>query len=489
MKRISITLACALIAFYSFGQGTLTNVKSKKFKTSEGLKIEGEVGYLEVPENRKNPSSRKIKTKYVRLKSLAQNPATPVIYLEGGGGQSTWEASSPRDLNDRLELLEVADLIYLDRRGASDKALTYIWKEGYPMDFFISEDKATHHLQKMATLALEKFEEKNVDVLGYNIEEHAHDVNDLMSELGYDRYTVFGFSYGSHIGMTVMNLYPERVARAILVGADAPNQSFNFPRHLDEHVDKIGALIEQEASLQMTASAFKNLVYETLQKVRENPAVVTVRNPLTLKKFELPIGAFGLGLILRLDIDDAYDIPAIPRLLYSINQGDYSMLTWFVQKRMKFALGIPGQGINQQLASGVSGERWSTIKEQARASAFGNVVNFPFAAVIDQWPATPLSFDPSIAVQSDIPTLFVTGTLDCRTPVEQVEITMEGFTNAAHIKVENAGHEQAQWQLDVANKLIPSFLKGETIESATASYRAVKFIPLTGEASGHVSIK
>lgn len=490
MKKLNtIALAFLLVNFHSLGQAQLIDVKSKKFKTSSGVKVEGQVGFLEVPENRNDPNSRTIKLKYVHLKSLSENPATPVIYLEGGGGVGTTEAYNPKYLNDRLEYLEVADFIFLDRRGASDKSLTYIYRDDYPTDFFVSEEVANQHYQTIAKLALDEFKKKEIDVTGYNIEEHARDVNDLMSVLTIDRYTVFGFSYGSHIAMTVMHLFPNQVERAILVGADAPNQAFNFPSHLDQHVMKIGKLIEEEGSLQMTAADFSKLVDNAMQKLEENPVTITVKNPLKMNKTDLLIGGFGLGLILRLDIDDSYDIPAIPRLLQSILDDDYSMLTWFVQKRMTLALGLPGQGINQQLASGASPERWATIEKEAEESIFGNVVNFPFSAVKDHWIETKLSFDPSVPLQTEIPTLFVSGTLDCRTPVEQVEETMKGFSNAVHVKVENAGHEQAQWDAEVADDIIPLFIKDGSIEKMEAYYSDIEFIPLTGKSSGHPSIK
>ncbi len=490
MKKIAITILCvSILSFSSFGQAELVNVKSKKFKTSSGIKIAGNIGYLEVPENRKNRSGRNIRLKYVHLKSLSENPAAPVVYLEGGDGLSTWEADSPKDLNDRLEILEVADLIFLDRRGTNDKALTYIWEDEYPQNFFVSEEKANQHYRKMAKAALAKYTEQKIDISGYNIEEHAADVNDLMSQLGFDRYTLFGFSYGSHIGMTVMKQYPGQVERAILVGADAPHQAFNFPRHLDEQVKKIGELVAHDSTLGMTAEDFSTLVYNTLIQLKENPVTVTVINPLTRMAIDLPIGDFGLALVLRLDIDDANDIPVIPRLLYSINTGDYSVLKYFVQKRIVFALGLPGQGINQQLASGASHSRWEAIQKQATESAFGNVVNFPFSAVKDYWPETALSFDPSAPIVSDIPTLFITGTLDCRIPMEQVEEIMHGFSNARHVIVENAGHEQAQWAAEVADNIIPSFIKGENLESTTVEYSAIEFIRLTGEASGHPAVE
>ncbi|MEM9984754.1 MAG: alpha/beta fold hydrolase [Bacteroidota bacterium] len=490
MKKTSIALLIALISScYCFGQAKLLNVKSKTFQTSEGLKIEGQVGSLEVPENRNEPDSRKIRLTYVHLKSLAEQPAAPIVYLEGGGGFSTWEASSPRDLQDRIQLLEVADLIYLDRRGVKDGSLSYLWKGAYPRDFFVSEEQAAQHYRSMADRALEKFRKKGIDISGYHIEAHAQDVHDLMAEIGVDHYTLFGFSYGSHIGMTVMDLYPKEVERAILVGADAPHQAFNYPRYLDEHIETIGSLVEEDSTLNMTGDKFRTLVYETLERLTESPVPVTIRHPLTRKKIKLPIGGFGLGLILRLDIDDAYDIPVIPRLLHSINHGDYSMLTWFVQKRIGMALELPGQGINQQLASGASPERWAEIERQARESAFGNVVNFPFSAVKGHWPETTLSFDPSIPLTSEIPTLFITGTLDCRTPVAQVEELMQGFANAAHIQVQYAGHEQAQWDGDVADIMIPSFLKGERIESTTTLYSKIEFVPVSVEASGHPSVE
>ena len=66
---------------------------------------------------------------------------------------------------------------------------------------------------------------------------------------------------------------------------------------------------------------------------------------------------------------------------------------------------------------------------------------------------------------------------------------MEGFVNATHIQVKFAGHEQAQWDKEVANIIIPAFIKGENISSATVFYSAINFIPLSEKASGHPSIK
>ncbi len=213
-----------------------------------------------------------------------------------------------------------------------------------------------------------------------------------------------------------------------------------FTSYLEEYVEKLALMVAQDTALSAKIRDFKSLVIQVMNKLEENPATFSVKNPLNKEDMTLKIGAFGLALILRLDIDDSNDIPAIPRLFYTIAQGDYSMSTWFAQKRMVFGLALPGNGINQQLASGAIKARRTKIEAEAAKSLFGNVVNFSFSAVKDYWIENELSFDPTEAIITDIPTLFITGTLDCRTPIQQVEETRKSYTNSKHIKVENAGH-------------------------------------------------
>ncbi len=54
----------------------------------ENQEIDAELGRLTVKENRANPKSNHIELAFVRLKSTAQKPGYPVIYLDGGPGSS-----------------------------------------------------------------------------------------------------------------------------------------------------------------------------------------------------------------------------------------------------------------------------------------------------------------------------------------------------------------------------------------------------------------
>ncbi len=490
MKTIQAVIVIFLIGnLEAISQVKNLEIKQGKFRTVDKTIITGEVGYLTVPENRQSPHSRSVKIKFVRLKSLSENPKEPVVYLEGGGSASTWQAESPKDLTDWLPILKVSDVIFVDQRGTADKELVYIWKGAYPNDFLASEQAAGFHYQKLCKEALVNFEKKRIDVSGYNIVEHAKDISELAEALQIKKYSIFGFSFGSHIGLALTKLFPSQISNAIFVGADGLDQSFNFPFYLNDQFKKIADMAAQDSSINKTIPNLNDLLKKIMTRLTTNPLELNAKHPLSGKTMKVKVGSFGLALILRLEIDDTNDIPAIPRLLYNIDQGNYSMLEWFVQKRLAFAYAVPGNGINQALASGVSDERLLEIEKQLVENLFGNVVNFPFYDAKKVWPINVVNMDMSTVLTTSVRTLFVTGSLDCRTPVQQVTEIMKGFNNATHLVVENAGHEQAMWDTEIFDDAIPQFLSGKDVSQIKAFYKEIKFIPLSGTHDGHPSIK
>ncbi|HYF69197.1 MAG TPA: alpha/beta hydrolase [Ohtaekwangia sp.] len=473
----------------SIGQTRILELKSTEFPTVGNTVIKGSVGYLAVPENRLKPGSRELSVKFVHLKSVSNTPQPPVIYLEGGGRPSTPQAENPETLTDWLPILKVSDLIFVDQRGTTDQALTYVWTGEFPENFFISAEDAGAHYQDLCKKALAEFERRQLDVSGYNIAEHANDIHDLTEALQIRKYSIFGFSFGSQIAMALMKLFPQELVSTIAVSTDAMDQSFNYPVHLDDQLKKITKMVAADSSINAKIPALDKLTEKVMAKLSANPITISVRHPLTGNPLSVKVGSFGLALILRLEIDDTNDIPAIPRLLYTLDQGDYTMLQWFVQKRIPFAIAVPGNGINQAIASGLSSEREKIIESQASRSLFGNVVNFPFYDARKVWPVCDVTIDTSTPLSTSVPTLFITGSLDCRTPVEQVDETMKGFSNAVHLIVENAGHEQAMWDTEIFDGAIPDFLSGLDVRKTNAFYKGIQFLPLQGSHQGHPSVK
>ncbi|MEO0339905.1 MAG: alpha/beta hydrolase, partial [Bacteroidota bacterium] len=98
------------------------------------------------------------------------------------------------------------------------------------------------------------------------------------------------------------------------------------------------------------------------------------------------------------------------------------------------------------------------------------------------WPDPDLGAEFRSPLVTDIPTLFLSGTLDFNTPPHQAEEVRWGYANSQHIIVGNAGHEQ----IITHPKTVPTilaFLKGENIKEVAYSHPPLKFIPLRGKDS------
>jgi pimeloyl-ACP methyl ester carboxylesterase len=489
MKTLAIfTLTILCYLPYSYGQiQTTLDKRDTTYVSEESIIVSAQTGTLMVPENRQRADSRAISIRFIRLKSLSASARSPLIYLEGGGAPCTWQAEDPEMLTQWIPYLQVSDVILVDQRGTSDEALLYIWTGAYPENFMVHEEAAADHWRKMADTALPEFAKKGVDVTGYTIEESAADIVALTEALDAKRFSILGFSFGTQLGLTLIERYGDKIEQAVLAGAEGLEDSFNYPSVLDQQVLTLSKLVAGDNQLNKQIPHFEQLLSHVMQKLEKNPAAVTIKNPLDGTSMKVNVGAFGLALVLRLDIDDATDIPVLPRLLYNLDHGDLSTLEWFVQKRIVFAFAIPGNGLTQGIAPGASVERIRRIEQEAKASPFGNVVNFPFYHVKPFWPtAQPEKFLKKVD-KSQVRTLFLSGDLDCRTPAAQATEIRKDFTNSTHLIVKNAGHEQILSNPDIVNA-ISIFLKGSDVSQVKASAAPIQFVPLTGSSGLHPSV-
>ena len=194
---------------------------------------------------------------------------------------------------------------------------------------------------------------------------------------------------------------------------------------------------------------------------------------------KVKVGAYGLNLMMRFDIGDASDLPVFPRLLYSIDEGDYSALKWFVQKRISGFFGIQAMAATMDAASGASASRMARIKEDKMKSPFKYVVN---PRLDLGWPSPDLGEEFRAPLVTNTRTLFMSGTLDFNTPPYQAEEVRWGYSNSSHIIVTNAGHEQILTHDDAVPNII-KFLRGEDVSNVALSHPPLKFIPLQGKDS------
>lgn len=482
MKYTLIIFCSWLITQGVVGQSLQDRLSLQKetFKSKSGKQIKADIGTLTVAENRDNPRSANIKIHFIRLKSTNPTPGEPIVYLAGGPGAScTWQAKNPYYLERWSAFLKVSDVILLDQRGtgAGRERVMYIWRDKVPTNALADIQVAQKHFQEVGRKALVDFKTRGVDLKGYTSVANAQDVDELRKALGYQKISLLGFSYGTHLGQTYIKYFGKQVAQAILVGVEGLNHTYKLPSTMDTQFHKIALLARQDPNVNKEVPDLIALYKKVVKKLNKKPAEVEVKSPLTRAPMKVKVGTFGLNLILRFDIGDASDIPVFPRLLYSIDQGDYSLLRWFVQKRIGSLYGVQGMSSTMDKASGVSVNRMARIHAEQKTSFFPNVVNPRLDA---GWPAPDLGKAFRAPLVSNVRTLFMSGTLDFNTPPHQAEEVRWGFANSSHIIVDNAGHEQILTHPEATATII-RFLKGENVDDVALFYPKLRFIPVKGK--------
>jgi pimeloyl-ACP methyl ester carboxylesterase len=409
---------------------------------------------LTVLEDRSKPDGRKIELAFARLKSTAPTPGSPIVYLDGGPGGSGIGLYRIEEYKKLFDALRAAgDVILLSQRGTgfSTPRLSCQSKAEIAPDLFASTQRMTEILAPRAIACAAELRGKGIDLAAYNTDASADDLEDLRKLLGVPKISLFGFSYGTHLGLAALRRHPSSIDRAILAGTEGPDDTQKYPHTFDLQLARLSHL---EASSPNAPTP--NLVDAT----RAVLAALAAK-PIIAGKFT--VGKEGFQYLLRQDIGDTNDTANVIKLIRDTANGDYAMLSRFAERRYSgFGGGFGMMGFAMDCMSGASPERMTRINREVPGSLLGVMTNYPFPDVCGALRLPPLPESYRQPFVSTVPTLFISGSLDSNTPPYQAEQVRWGFPNSVHVIVENAGHESTLPIADV-QKMMVEFLKGADV--------------------------
>ncbi len=429
----------------------------------EGIgKVAAEIGRFSVLEDRARPEGRRIELVFARLRSTAAQPGPPIVYLDGGPGGSGIGLARVPDYYRLFDALRAAgDVILLSQRGTGFSTPRLSCRgDGTPVpgDVFSSAERMTAVLGPRTIACARELRAKGIDLGAYNSNASADDLEDLRLALGAPKLTLFGFSYGTHLGLTTVRRHPASIDRLVLAGTEGPDDSQKYPHTFDLQLARLGAL--EAGSANPPSSTLAEATQFLLDRAHASPMSVPVNVPGRDAPITLTIGKEGLQYLLRRDLGDTNDTANLIAMIRTAARGDYGMLARFAGRRFaELGGGSALMGTAMDCASGMSAERRARIDRGIAGSLLGRMTNYPFPDICEalDLPALPDSF--RTPVLSRVPTLFISGSLDAHTPPYQAEEVRWGFPNSTHTIVENAGHESTL-PLPEVQSLIVDFLKG-----------------------------
>lgn len=444
----------------------------------EGQNVAGELGRLVVREKRSNPKTNLIELAFVRLKSTSATPGYPVVYLDGGPGSSAINiARVPDYMRAFMKLREAGDVILLDQRGIgrSKPNLTRLSSEALPLDVFADNDVALRAFRDRAVAAATYFRNEGVDIQAYNTIESANDVDDLRKALGAEKLNLVGFSYGTHLGLACIRYHGANLNRVVLIGTEGPDHTNKLPSTSDVSLNRLAKLAAAAPELEGKVPDLVGMLREVFARFEKQPVTVQITDQRTKKPVEVKVGKGGLQFLIMRDLGDTNDLPIFPAWFYTMHQGDYSILSRFVERRYnQFGAGISLMTVVMDASSGTTKERTAKINEEAKTALLGHMVNFPFPGVDEAVGNPDLGDKYRSPIQTSVPTLFISGTLDNNTPPFQADEVRKKFQRSTHLVVENAGHESMVVDPRVQQAMV-DYLGGGDVSKTKIALPPLKF--------------
>lgn len=234
--------------------------------------VEGQSYYcgdLEVPEDRRDASSRKIKLHVAVIKG--KEGGIPTIELNGGPGGSAdflvgdLAARSNALLEAYGPILATGDLVLFDQRGVGRS----VPRLGCTIDFVTGASEETSDCAK-------RLQADGINLAAYDTAANADDVHDLKLALGAAKVNLHGISYGTRLGLEILKRHGGDINAAIIDGvmpADVPIMG-QFRVALDGVVSSVFSACSADAKCGATYPDLEGKLTALEAKLTATPFVV-----------------------------------------------------------------------------------------------------------------------------------------------------------------------------------------------------------------------
>lgn len=441
-------LACMLLTAASLAAAAADPLQFSPyvFETEHHGSIDAEVAYFEVPVRHDERDGSRMRLRVVRLPALAgASKRPPIVYLAGGPGGSGVGTARGQRWPVFDEVRRHADVLLLDQRGTglSGRVEECPYRHEFGPDQWADSQEYLSQLNAVALRCVDLWRSQGIDLDAFNTIDSAHDIEALRVALGVDRISLWGMSYGTHLAMAMLRLHGQHVDRAVLMGVEGPDDTLKLPLSADALLEELAGRLQRDDGAKELTPDLMATVQRVLSRLEHSPVQARVRRPfdsrsLTLGKFDaqLAIGA-GLGRVESARL--------LPLAISEADRGNYDLLAEFVHAVRQDLGSFSAMPLAMDIASGASAARRARIAQGERDSVLGAALNFPLPGIAADLGIEELDDGFRSPLESSVSTLFISGSLDGRTPPLNARSAAAGFVNGRQLLIEGAGHDDDLW--------------------------------------------
>ena len=408
-----------------------------------------------------NPADGKIDIHFAVIPAIKpSNPGEAVLGFAGGPGQGAVDLARIFNRNLRFAR-ETRDIVLVDQRGTGYSHQLQCDSDDLKTQFAFND--AIADLQTMSEQDTKQCKAKlNVDLSHFTTSAAAKDFEAVRVALGYKGFHLYGVSYGTRIAQEYTRQFPASVITSTLDGVVPMQQSFaaigeaidDSLLALFERCKNDVACNEQFPRLEIRFNAF-------LARLEQQPIEIQVRHPRTHQMIPFTITKMKFYSAIRLALYSHTTRSILPLVITKAAQGDFSPLAGL----------MANADFTQSLAMGmhnaiVCSEDWPQLTPQLRSKYSNTYMGKTMiegldivCPILDVKPADKAFYKP---LQSDKPTLLLSGTRDPATPPSWAELAMVEMADATHLVAPTATHGIGSQTC--APKIIAQFIEQKSMQ-------------------------
>ncbi len=291
-----------------------------------------ECSTLTVPLNYADPAGKRIDLALLRVPAQSQeNYQGPLLVNPGGPGAPGTEYAAAAAMVFGADVVRDYDIVGFDPRGTGDSAPVDCLTDD-ELDAYLASDPAPDDAAEVteatdwARRLGKGCSEKSGDLANHvSTIEAARDMDVMRAALGREKLAYFGASYGTKLGATYTELFPERVGRFVLDGAVDLNlsskdlalgQAGGFETALRAYAEDYVQGCADSCVLGRTGADVLTSITTLIDEVDANPLPASGR--------QLQVGNAFYGVVMPLYNQDYW--PLLTQALERAEDGDGSSL-------------------------------------------------------------------------------------------------------------------------------------------------------------------
>jgi pimeloyl-ACP methyl ester carboxylesterase len=437
------------------------------------VSVEAHCATIQVPEDHTDPASRQIELALAWVPASGTAAADPVFMLAGGPGQSARD-SFPGIAHAFREVRKNRHVLLLDQRGTgASNPLICRDADGAPA---MADD-----VLEVTPEAAARFAERCRDALTERADLRLYRTLDAIADLdhvrrliGAETINLVGVSYGTRVAQHYAKHYPQQLRSMVLDGV-APNTQLlgsEHARNLEDALELQFALCPPDSVCGSQLGAPRERLNRLASELKANPRTVRFRDATSGAPREEQLRFEHLAGVVRMYSYVPSMAAMLPLVLAETDARRDELL-------MAMASMMTSQ-ISEQINHGMQLSvlcNEDAPKLQENPADADTVIGVEFVRFIRAqcavWPAGERPEDFHAALQSDVPSLLLSGEFDPVTPPRYGDEALAGLSRGRHLVLPGQGHNVLP--IGCAPRLLARFI--DTLDAAALDASCIDTLP------------